>query len=848
MKKVKISIFILVILLFATCLVSCNSDHEHSYGRWTTTRESTCTKEGEREHSCVDCGHTEKQALPLAKHDGSNLKCQICIEHYSNEATHSSLDWVYEEIDGVAHNIKHCAKCDYNYEDIIVTKGLTYVEVDGGVEVIGAEDQKIKEVYVPYINEKGQKVVSIASQAFDGYKDIVEVSIPSELNHLGKFIFTNTRWWDRQQTGIVYLNNWLLGYKSQKPIGSLEIESGTVGIADEAFYSCTTLTGKLTIPNSVKHIGERAFTNCQFTSIEVDSGNLAYKSLGNCLIDINSKTLILGCLGSVIPNTTDDFTKIGDYAFFHCVNQSGKGINFTNIILPNGLISIGKYAFAECSGLTNNLILPNSLIDIGEGAFSKCSSLVGVTLPNAITEIKAKVFENCTKLSGELIIPKNITKIGDRAFYSCSSLTSLSLHDGLTQLGEEAFSRASSLNGTLIIPSSITAILARTFSYCGYDVITLNGNLDCIGEGAFFNCGNLKSIIWNNKISTIGTSAFANCVNLEGKLDLPNSISFLGANAFSNCEKLTSVDLPTKIDKISDGLFSNCTGLSGKLVLPDGILSIGAYAFYNCKNLIGELTIPNSVTAVLDCAFQDCTGFTKLNMSSCIKEIGQSAYDNCSGLVGEISLSGTLIEIRKEAFHNCTGVTLINIPSSVQIVGSNAFMRTGWWNSQPNNMPVYLDGWLIGYRGERLSGDFVLDASAFAIAERALASCDKLTRILIPNTIKYIMNDAFSGCDSLVIYANVKLPSQGWLARWNANSAEGFCTTVMDCTFDSQNTYLISFVVSQTNPYGQLEIDPTRQGYIFEGWFDNAECTGDKIKNIYFLKDDTRVYAKWTKV
>lgn len=39
---------------------------------------------------------------------------------------------------------------------------------------------------------------------------------------------------------------------------------------------------------------------------------------------------------------------------------------------------------------------------------------------------------------------------------------------------------------------------------------------------------------------------------------------------------------------------------------------------------------------------------------------------------------------------------------------------------------------------------------------------------------------------------------------------------------------------------------PTKEGYTFEGWYDNPDLTGSKITNFLTLKKDTTLYAKWT--
>ena len=79
------------------------------------------------------------------------------------------------------------------------------------------------------------------------------------------------------------------------------------------------------------------------TKIKVDENNETYHSQGNCLIETKSKTLILGCNTSKIPDD-GSVTAIGKRAFYKC---SG----LTSVTIPDSVTSIGNYAFDGCDGL-----------------------------------------------------------------------------------------------------------------------------------------------------------------------------------------------------------------------------------------------------------------------------------------------------------------------------------------------------------------------------------------------------------------------------------------------------------------------------------------------------------------
>ena len=61
------------------------------------------------------------------------------------------------------------------------------------------------------------------------------------------------------------------------------------------------------------------------------------------------------------------------------------------IIIGDGITTIGEDAFRDCSSLTS-VTIPNSVTKIGRGAFHSCSALTSVTIPNSITEIDVATF------------------------------------------------------------------------------------------------------------------------------------------------------------------------------------------------------------------------------------------------------------------------------------------------------------------------------------------------------------------------------------------------------------------------------------------------------------------------
>lgn len=182
-----------------------------------------------------------------------------------------------------------------------------------------------------------------------------------------------------------------------------------------------------------------------------------------------------------------------DTVFFNKSDMFPETDTVKEVIVPEGIISVGIYAFWG-------------------------SKLEKITLPESLTYIGYKAFNSCTLTS--VTIPKNVKNIGDCAFGD-SKLEEIYLPEGLESIGESAFENTPLKQ--IYIPDTVVSIGRYAFRRSELEEITLPKGLVKVESGILANCQSLKKVCISEGTEVLKSSLFSNCKELE-EIYLPSTL------------------------------------------------------------------------------------------------------------------------------------------------------------------------------------------------------------------------------------------------------------------------------------------------------------------------------------
>ncbi len=512
MKK-QLALLLSLVLLLSICVTACSTDNADETKK-PTTQNNTPDSSDNLGNDTDDETDPDTPVNPGTDIDSNELTFNLINNGTEYEVSSVKNTLCRDITVPGTYNGKPVTKIGDNaFEGCVILQSVTLPD---SITCIGdsafSSCASLTSVTIP------EGVTTIGDSAFYSCMALTSVTVPNSITKLGNdaFYFCDKIKYNEYDNAY-YLGNTenpcvILMKAKDADISSCEINNKTKIIYDNAFVGCNKLVSidlsnsiisigemafystsieSISIPANVKYIGNAAFASMSLNSITVNADNAAYTSKGNCLIEVATKTLIAGCMESIIPND-NSIEHIGDKAFY--------GFTLKTLTLPESIVSIGNEAFDNCYTIAEEIIIPKNVTSIGTRAFSPYIFEVVKVAPENTTYI---LKDNCLIeiASKKLILGKE---------------TSVIPSDGsVTVIGESAFEGCDIKN--IIIPACITAIEDYAFQYCSYlEGVTFeeNSQLTSIGKDAF--CfSNIVSITIPASVTSISSSAFSLCLELE---------------------------------------------------------------------------------------------------------------------------------------------------------------------------------------------------------------------------------------------------------------------------------------------------------------------------------------------
>ena len=268
-----------------------------------------------------------------------------------------------------------------------------------------------------------------------------------------------------------------------------------------------------------------------------------------------------------IPGSVKD---IGNNAFQGCPNL--EEIIFTNPDTASNNLIIRINAFQNCPKLTKCEI-PARANQVVGNIFKGCTSLMEIK----VNANNPYYFAQDGVLFGPALVNYKPQYEGDYTLQSypagregACTIPSFVHGKKIDQIWTSGFEGASGLTG-ISIPSSIGRLGTAAFEGTGLTHVTIPDTVQQVDPAVFQNCTSLVSVKLPNSITEIDQYLFANCISLQ-HVDMPDTITKINIYAFHNCTSLTSLALPKNLSSLSVGCFDKCINLQ-HVVVPPSVIS-----------------------------------------------------------------------------------------------------------------------------------------------------------------------------------------------------------------------------------------------------------------------------------
>lgn len=502
---------------------------------------------------------------------------------------------------------------------------------------------------------------------------------------------------------------------------SFEYNYDVTTISMSAFKNCSKVE-RIIIPNSITTIEGKGFVGCEkLRYVEVASDNTTFKDNGEGIL------------------LSKDGTKLVFYP------EDKKEVQYK---IPDGIKTIGKYAFASNNNL-ESIIISSNVQEIEGYAFYKT---------------------NISKID----IPNSVTKLGEGLFYGCKNLKEVNL------------------------PTNLTQVFGYMFSECtGLEAVKLPDTITKIDHFAFENCTNLKKIEIPKSVSEIGINVFYNCANLkEVKFEKNSNLKTINLRAFGECKSLKTIEIPEGVETIYKNTFNGCSELKA-IVIPNSLKTLG-YTDEEKEAL--QNYIPKFLQKYLEeySKKEELTEEQKKQLTEYINYIfDDTGIKDCSkDLIIYIPNNETITNMIKSDYAPAYMIYQKNAENVV---------LTKYQDIKGTCTNLEILDYIYDLPVERIENDIlknntkiqkvVLPEKLKEVGARAFYNVTSLKEIYIPKSVEKIGDKAFYGCDNL---NRVIIEKGSAISSIEENSFDS-CSKDLKIYHDGENELINNFASKNGN-------------------------------------------------
>lgn len=652
---------------------------------------------------------------------------------------------IYDAASGADVNVYGVRSLNYMPISLTLSNGIEYVGGNGSNNIFSTTEAGVTSITLP------NSITTIDSRAFLGCSEIVNFGVPSKLQKIGDYAFANCSSITSYDLPKTLLQIGVGAFDGNVNMSQLTFNSvAAPTIADGSIFAGTTSNLKVRVPvggkaSYVSNLSNRSFAeNTYMYGLTGTTPIAIYKD--NIFRYIYYIDILNSSGGSSNPPTGR--VQVYQTQNFSVTFTPSTGNRIEAIYVDSSDENLMSVAEGDSQTYVFENIQNSHLI---EAVYSKMYVRLDI---NGGTGKQPLVVYNDDK--SQFKINDNIepTKSGKEFYYYSTNKDDneqgqngtrydLGLWYDLPSTTASTTLYAIYLTPTsytttsqyVVVPKNVSAIsgsssknIFGSSSDSTLKYITLHRNTTTIGSYALYGCKTLTGISHSDGVDALGSYAMAGCVELVKYRFAPYTQS-VGNNAFASDTKLGSVTNfeNTKVSQVAQNVFLQCSSLIS-ISLPNTITAIGDRAFESCSKLTSMDLSKTKTTTIGTSAFASCGNLGTIILPTTLTIIGTSAFKDDTNLRSVQNLEKTIVStINKDAFWECKNLSSVKLPQTLSTLGESAFKGC-------SNLTA-----VSGFENTAVK---VLEARTFA-------NCSSLSTLTLARGLTEIRTEALIGCSTL---------------------------------------------------------------------------------------------------